>query len=62
MSRIHSGLIWISLGMIVLVGFMDLGQVKPYLFAGLVLVLFALGALRLNRMVGRQFSGESTLC
>jgi len=48
--------------MIVLVGFMDLGQVKPYLFAGLVLVLFALGALRLNRMVGRQFSGESTLC
>jgi hypothetical protein len=61
MSRIHSGLIWISLGMIVLVGFMDLGQVKPYLFAGLVFVLIALGTFHIDRMIGRKFSGEAVL-
>lgn len=61
MSRFHSGLIWVSFAGLFLVLFLDLGHVKPYVYAGLLVTLVVLGTHRIDRMIRREFSGEAVL-
>lgn len=61
MSRALTGLVLVAIIGLALSAILDLGQVKPYVFAVAVLLTFSLVLVHVNGIIGRRVSGEAVL-